>query len=230
MAAIISAPKSLGLHYCMHSPARYCWQTTLLRTGPLHKVTAKRCSLNNGKIIRSSVLSIVLVTLATNLQFPDTTQYSLPRDPVFYLQLNSLSDTMASHHIINQPMSLASMDPYSDYNHDEKRHTTTSVCHHCECADTNHSLPHRACRKSRLRRLLIPALVSIATVATIFVISCIRNLEILAAFLPDDGVLGLGKRALGAGDTTGSDQSSFVHKKCVSSLVWPSLGVGWAHR
>jgi len=130
---------------------------------------------------------------------------------------------MASHHIINQPMSLASMDPYSDYNHDEKRHTSTSPCHHCECADTNHSLPHRACHQSRLRRLLIPALVSIATVATIFVISCIRNLEILAAFLPDDGVLGLSKRALGAGDTTGSDQSSFVHKKFYLIVVLVGL-------
>jgi len=133
---------------------------------------------------------------------------------------------MTPHHVTRQPMSLSSMDPY--YEHDEKHHNPPPYApHDCECADPN-APSHRACHESRSRRLLIPALISTVTVIAIILISCIHDLVTLGVFSADDGVLGLGKRALGARDSSGTDSgSSFVDNKCAfSNFDVNSYGTG----
>lgn len=138
-----------------------------------------------------------------------------------------MSDFTVPHHVTRQPISLNTMDLHYDRYHDEKRHNPTTYCasRDCECAETNSLSHHRACHKSRLRRLLVPALLCIATVATIIFICCIRNLNTLGVFALDDGVLGVGKRALGARDSTGSNSgnSSFVNNKLYLIIVFVGL-------
>ena len=127
-----------------------------------------------------------------------------------------MSDLKTPHHVTRQPMSLNSMDPYSDYSPVEKPHSSPyCTTQDCECSQSN-TISHGACHKTRLRRLLIPAVLSIATVATIFFICCLRNLDTLGIFALDGGVLELGKHALGARDTTSgssSGSSSFMNNK-----------------
>jgi hypothetical protein len=135
-----------------------------------------------------------------------------------------MSNAMASHPIAHQPMSLSSMDPYYDHYRDEKNvKTPACTSHDCECSNSTSS--HSACHKSRLRRLFIPVLISIVTIAAIVFISCVNDLTALGVFGSDDGLLGLGKRALGARDSTGTNNgSSFVNNKCQCFASAQALG------
>jgi hypothetical protein len=121
-------------------------------------------------------------------------------------------------HVSRQPISLSSMDPYCDFEHDEKRPSPPSYpSHDCECTNG----PHHECHKSRRRQLLITvSLIFSITAIAIILISCIHELASLGVFSADDGVLGLVKRALGARDTSSTDNgSSFVNNKCPFSLL-----------
>jgi len=130
-----------------------------------------------------------------------------------------MSNITTPHHVTHQPMSLTSMDPYFDHYHDEKSLNPPSyTSHDCECEN-----PHNTCHKSRLYRLLIPAILSVVMIATIIFVSCIKDLAALGVFGPDEGVIGLGKQALGARDTTGSNNGSFLNNKLYLIVIFVGL-------
>lgn len=113
---------------------------------------------------------------------------------------------MPACHVTHQPASLTSMDPYYDHYNDKKSGNPPEyICQDGECEES-HAQSHRTCHKSRLRRLLIPAMMVVVTLAAIIFISCIQDLAAMGIFGQDDGVLGLGKR-----DTS---NGSFVNNKC----------------
>jgi len=120
-------------------------------------------------------------------------------------------------YVTHQPISL-SMNPYHHSSNDEKRCNSSSCApHDCECAmDSSNDIPHRACRRSRLRQLLVPALFALATVATIIFICCMRNLNTLGIF--DGGVLEVGKRALNATQSN-TGGSTFLNNKYYLIIV-----------
>jgi len=125
-------------------------------------------------------------------------------------------------HVNRQPISLSSMDLYCDFEHEEKRPSPPSYASHdCECTNG----PHHECHKSRRRQWLITvSLIFSITAIAIILISCIHDLASLGVFGADDGVLGLAKRALGARDTSGTDNgSSFVNNKLYLIIVFVGL-------
>jgi len=129
---------------------------------------------------------------------------------------------MAPHNVTRQPISLTSMDPYY---HDEKsRNPPACTSDDCECSNSD-ATSHRACHKSRLRQLLLPAFISVVTIAAIIFVSCINDLIALGVFDSGDGALGLGKRALGARDSsgTGTGDSSFVNNKLYLIIIFVGL-------
>jgi hypothetical protein len=123
--------------------------------------------------------------------------------------------------VTSQPSAL-SMDLYSEY--DEKHpHLPARTRNSCQtlscssqnCADCTDSPSqcHNECHKSRLHRLLIPAILSLVSIAAVISLSCLYDLSILGVLGPDDGILGVGKRALTSGTSNGG--STLVNNKCM---------------
>jgi len=97
--------------------------------------------------------------------------------------------------------------------------TTLLTVHHKTANARNQTLSHMAhVIKTRRRRLLIPAAICIATIATVIFICCLRNLGTLSIFALDGGVLEVGKRALGA-RAASSGNSSFLNNKLYIILI-----------
>jgi len=127
---------------------------------------------------------------------------------------------MTSNHITHQPMSLSSMDLHYQ---DEKRPDVLScTSHNCQCGYID-SRPHRTCHNSRLRRVLMPALISIMTVVTIIFICCVRNFDAMGVFASDGGVWAVSKRAVV--DSTGSNNggSTFTNNKLYLIIIFVGL-------
>ena len=90
---------------------------------------------------------------------------------------------------------------------DEKHPAVNSTC---ESSDLH---PHRTCHKSRRRRLLIHALLTLLALASMIAISCLSDIQALNIFSSEDGFQGMGKRAIG--DSRGSNSgNTLVDKKC----------------
>lgn len=133
--------------------------------------------------------------------------------------------------ITTQPNAL-SMDLYNEY--DEKHpHPPARTQNPCQtlsrsfqdCADCTDSPSqcHNGCHKSRLHRLLIPAILLLISITAIISLSCLYDSSILGIFGPDDGILGLSKRALTNGTNSGGstfvNNKRMLHRHVVSSFL-----------
>jgi len=85
----------------------------------------------------------------------------------------------------------------------------------CEQSDL---YSHRTCHKSRRRRLVIHALLTLSALASIIAISCWNDIQTLNIFGSDDGLQGIGKRAVG-----NSNGSTLVDKKYYLIIVFVGL-------
>jgi len=129
--------------------------------------------------------------------------------------------------ITTQPNAL-SMDLYNEY---DEKHTPARTRNPCQtlsrsfqdCADCTDSPSqcHNGCHKSRLHRLLIPAILLLISITAVISLSCLYDSSILGIFGPDDGILGLGKRALTNGTNSGG--STFVNNKLYLIIIFVGL-------
>jgi len=144
---------------------------------------------------------------------------------------------MPSAVVTSQPASLTPMDLRDNSYYDEKHSSPYTQDSHralsCKLKCCIKRVPgfsrrshHSACHRSRLWRVLIPAVLSLLTIATIIFLSYLADLDAVGILGPDDGMLGLDKRALDAQDArrkpTHNRNSAFTKKNCVHCLTLPS--------
>jgi len=139
-----------------------------------------------------------------------------------------MSRPVVPQRVTSQPSSLNSMDVYSECVYPDEKHLHLACtqdhrqapsCTSQDCTECTGSQYHNACHKSRLRRLLIPAILSLFTITTLIFLSCLNDLAALGVFGPDGGVMGMGKRAV---DTSGSN-STLVKNKLYLVIVFVGL-------
>lgn len=140
-----------------------------------------------------------------------------------------MSSNIAPQRVTSQPTSLNAMVMY----HDEKNakppgytehvYQSPSFSSHQDGGDCSHSASpcHDSCHRSRLRRMLIPALLSLLAIATIIFIACLDDLNIFGS---GDGIMGMGKRAT----NSGGNNSTLVNKKRAYLCILPH--VRWCSR
>jgi len=163
----------------------------------------------------------------------DSRLYSLrPYSPTtscsISVSLTTMFKAIVPQRVTSQPSPLSSMDLYNEQlYHDEKhphllayiqghRRTSCTFQDCAECAGAS-SQYHNTCHKSRLRRLLIPAILSLLTIAAIIFLSCLNDMTALGGF---DGMLGMGKR-----DTSGTNNgnSTLVDNKLYLIIIFAGL-------
>ncbi|EGN97555.1 hypothetical protein SERLA73DRAFT_184303 [Serpula lacrymans var. lacrymans S7.3] len=121
---------------------------------------------------------------------------------------NDRTIIMAPSCISSQPASLSKMDLYTD-----EKHPTSTSPSNCECAN---SASHRTCHKSRLRRILVPALLSLLAVTALFFVACVSDFDVW-------GVLGMGSGGPLAKRQSSTNQSSFTQNKLYLIVVFVGL-------
>lgn len=106
-------------------------------------------------------------------------------------------------HTTSQPTAHLSSMVFSD----EKRSPHSQLHVNDFDFESSDLYPHRTCHKSRRRRLLIHALLSLLALVSITAISFLNDIQALNIFGSDEG---LGKRAI----SSGSNGNQLVNKKC----------------
>jgi len=115
-----------------------------------------------------------------------------------------------------QPSGLETMDLYRLV--DEKRGVQQEQGHHCcqeeECSQSAHQ---SRCHRSRLRRVLLPALAAFLTLSFLMALSCMYDVGALFGL----GADGLTRRSTGA--TTSSNSGPFVNHKLYLIVIFVGL-------
>ncbi|KAG2036543.1 hypothetical protein BDR03DRAFT_444613 [Suillus americanus] len=121
--------------------------------------------------------------------------------------------------LISSQPNTSTMDMYGPLPSDKKRsptcqHDDHSLNYPCECP----SASHRACHKSRLRRIILPIALSLLSIGAFLVISQCSEIGDLL------GALGLNHgHALDKRQTTTSSTSSFTSKKLYLIIIFVGL-------
>ncbi|KAK7448070.1 hypothetical protein VKT23_013826 [Stygiomarasmius scandens] len=125
--------------------------------------------------------------------------------------------------VTNQPSSLSSMDVYQDFPVDEKRqHEFSQQCQHGECAHGHAhdlSLNHRRCHSSRLRRFLLPVIISLLSLGAVLAFSCMYDMMGMLGYGGNEG--GLMKRQ--SNGSSSSDSNTFVDRKYYLIIIFVGL-------
>lgn len=103
------------------------------------------------------------------------------------------------------------MSPYSDQDlpGDEKHiHAHSNQCQSSACQCGSNSSTHNPCHNARLRRLLVPVVFSLLTIAAVLLVSCLYDVDVFG--LGAD-TLDLANRA--TGNTTTNNGSFVKHKR-----------------
>lgn len=119
------------------------------------------------------------------------------------------------------------MDVYQDFPIDEK-HQHAQQCQHGECAHGHaheHSSNHRKCHGSRLRRMLLPLIISLLSVGAVLAFSCVYDM--LGLFGNGDGDYGslMKRQSNGAGGGTAGNDNAFVDRKLYLIVIFVGLVV-----